>query len=149
MVSFENMEQYYSLIKTDFWKYLQLRHCLLSEMSSGPVPNTEIQCLLQYVCLKKGGASIFYNLIRDANELKLGGLKLDWERDIGESIEQWNEAISSWHISAWEVQTQFEIILHRSYWTPRRMARLKLRNDDRCWRCYNETGTMVHMLYDC
>uniref|UniRef100_A0A8C1JHR4 Reverse transcriptase zinc-binding domain-containing protein n=1 Tax=Cyprinus carpio TaxID=7962 RepID=A0A8C1JHR4_CYPCA len=29
------------------------------------------------------------------------------------------------------------------------MARLKIRNDDLCWRCNTDIGTMVHMLYEC
>uniref|UniRef100_A0A8C2PQ41 Reverse transcriptase zinc-binding domain-containing protein n=1 Tax=Cyprinus carpio TaxID=7962 RepID=A0A8C2PQ41_CYPCA len=35
------------------------------------------------------------------------------------------------------------------YWIPNRMARLKLRNDDLCWQCNTDIGTMVHMLYEC
>uniref|UniRef100_A0A8C6TR99 Uncharacterized protein n=1 Tax=Neogobius melanostomus TaxID=47308 RepID=A0A8C6TR99_9GOBI len=30
-----------------------------------------------------------------------------------------------------------------------RMARLKLTNDAKCWRCNQTTGTMIHMLYEC
>uniref|UniRef100_A0A8C6SJJ9 Reverse transcriptase zinc-binding domain-containing protein n=1 Tax=Neogobius melanostomus TaxID=47308 RepID=A0A8C6SJJ9_9GOBI len=30
-----------------------------------------------------------------------------------------------------------------------RMARLKLINDAKCWRCNQTTGTMTHMLYEC
>ena len=75
------------------------------------------------------------------------------EKDFREYIEQqqWNEVISSWHIPAREVQTQFTNykILHRFYWTPSRMATLKLRNDALCWRCHKETGTLVHMFYGC
>uniref|UniRef100_A0A8C6SC24 Reverse transcriptase zinc-binding domain-containing protein n=1 Tax=Neogobius melanostomus TaxID=47308 RepID=A0A8C6SC24_9GOBI len=40
-------------------------------------------------------------------------------------------------------------ILNRCYWTPSRMARLKLINDAKCWRCNQTTGTMIHMLYEC
>lgn len=78
-------------------------------MSCGPDPITKIQSLLQYVSCKKGGASIFYSLIRDANAPKLASLKLAREKDIGEYTEQqqWSEVIFSWHIPAREVQTQF------------------------------------------
>ncbi len=76
-----------------------------------------------------------------------------WEKDIGQSIQQqqWKEMTSSWHTSVREVQTQFTNykILNRSYWTPSRMARLKLRDDDMCWCCHKEVGTMLHMLYNC
>lgn len=60
-----------------------------------------MQTLLQYVSFKKGSASVF-NLIRDANAPKPDGVKLAWERDIGEYIEQqqWNDVISSWHTPA-------------------------------------------------
>uniref|UniRef100_A0A673AVF9 Reverse transcriptase zinc-binding domain-containing protein n=1 Tax=Sphaeramia orbicularis TaxID=375764 RepID=A0A673AVF9_9TELE len=29
------------------------------------------------------------------------------------------------------------------------MAKLKLRDSDKCWRCQKEVGTLVHMLYSC
>ena len=92
MVTFEHLKQHYSLTNTDFWKYIQLRHCLLSVMSSGPVQNTEVQRMLHHASLKKGGASLFYNYIRDSNAPKLNGLKLVWEKDIGE----WNSGRKSY-----------------------------------------------------
>lgn len=36
-----------------------------------------------------------------------------------------------------------------TYWNPLQMAGLGLREDDKCWRCKNEKGTLLHMLYEC
>ncbi len=97
MVSFEQLKQHYSLTNTEFWKYLQLRHCLLSVMSSGPDPSTEIQNLLQHVSLKKRQHVSLLQLHQRCQRTQIRGLKLSWGRDIGESIkqQQWNKVISS------------------------------------------------------
>uniref|UniRef100_A0A3P8S9J2 Reverse transcriptase zinc-binding domain-containing protein n=1 Tax=Amphiprion percula TaxID=161767 RepID=A0A3P8S9J2_AMPPE len=31
----------------------------------------------------------------------------------------------------------------------KKMAKLKLRDSDLCWRCHRSKGTLLHMLYDC
>ncbi len=106
MVAFEHLKQKYNLANTEFWKYLQLRHCLYSILKSGPDPTTEIQRLLKHADLKKTGVSNFVNLFKDANAPKADGLKLAWEKNIGQSIQQQqrNENISNWHTSVREVQ---------------------------------------------
>uniref|UniRef100_A0A3Q1GRY8 Reverse transcriptase zinc-binding domain-containing protein n=1 Tax=Acanthochromis polyacanthus TaxID=80966 RepID=A0A3Q1GRY8_9TELE len=37
----------------------------------------------------------------------------------------------------------------KDYWTPCKMAKLKLRDSDLYWRCHRSQGTLLHMLYDC
>ncbi len=38
---------------------------------------------------------------------------------------------------------------NRNYWTPAKMSRFGLRESDKCWRCSEERGTLVHRLYGC
>ncbi len=76
-----------------------------------------------------------------------------WERDLGEAIkdELWKQVVSKWHTCVREIQSELinYKIFNRCYWTPSRMARLKLRDDGLCWRFNTDIGTMVHMLYEC
>ena len=42
---------------------------------------------------------------------------------------------------------QFKII-HRMYWSPSKLYRVKLTTDQGCWKC-SEEGTLTHMLWHC
>jgi len=146
------LKQTYKLSNTDFWKYLQIRHCLHASIKNGPSPSTDVQLLLAANNHKKGMGSAFYAYIRGPNAPNLNGLKVAWERDLGGAIkeETWKQVVSKWHTNLRETQSQLinYKILNRCYWTPSRLARIKLRDTAICWRCNKETGTIVHMLYE-
>lgn len=90
-------------------------------------------------------ASIFYHLIREAQAPKLEGLRLCWEKDLGTPIleDTWKWLIKSWYTCSQETQSQLiqYKLLHRKYWTPSKLAKLKLVDSDTCWKCQKETGT--------
>lgn len=89
----------------------------------------------------------FYAYIRDSHAPQLEGLKMCWEKDVGEDtlVDSWNK-LASWHKCSCEMQSQLihYKIINRSHWTP---CRLKLRDNDSCWRCDEEAGTLVHLLH--
>ena len=93
-----------------------------------------------------------YGFIQDAQSTQLEGLRLCWEEDVGGNIEvgRWRELVASWHTCSREAQSQLILykFINRSYWTPCKLAKLKLRNSDTCWKCEKE-GTLVHLLYFC
>ena len=95
----------------------------------------------------------FYNMFRDHQPPNYDGIKLTWENDLGQTIddETWTEVVQSWYSVARDMQARLICfkILNRSYWTPSKMARLGLREDRNCWRCNKEIGTLLHMLYEC
>lgn len=74
-------------------------------------------------------------------------------REYGKKTERGitDEMLRTWHKTSREVQTRLITyrIIHRNYLTPSKMARLKLRDSDVCWRYDRSKGTLVHMLYEC
>ena len=131
-----------------------MRSCILSHLKQFPlIPTTEIQTRLEQDGHFKRKTARFYNLLRDPQSPSFEGLKKCWERDTGEEIsgEMWAQIIGSWFKVSREMQTRLISykILNRTYWTPCKMARLRLRNSDLCWRCDAMCGTLVHMLYSC
>lgn len=91
--------------------------------------------------------------MRQSHPPKLEGLKRAWDEDLQGEIsgEQWEEITRSWYKISREIQTRLITykIIHRLYWTPCKMARLKLCDSELCWRCERSRGTLLHMLYEC
>ena len=153
-LSFEQLRGKYKISNKDFWKYLQLRSCILSHLKILPLTfNTEIQTRLEQEGHFKRKTSCFYNLLKGSQLPSYKGFKRCWERDIGEEVsgETWAQINESWFKVSREMQTRLISykILNRTYWTPYKMARLGLRNSDLCWRCDASWSTFVHMLYSC
>ena len=150
--SFDEIRNKYNLCNSEFWQYLQMRHCILSNKHIQH-SLTEIQVIACKIGEKNRGASKFFELIRSTQVPKLDGLKVCWDRDLAQEIPEnnWKKIVASWHCYSCEAQSQLICykILNRSYWTPSKLARLKLRNSDLCWRCNGGVGTLVHMLYEC
>lgn len=58
--SFNEMKNKYNLCNLEFWKFLQIRHCILSNKEHTRHCKTEIQELSHKVGDKNRGASKFY-----------------------------------------------------------------------------------------
>lgn len=154
LMSFEQMVNKYKIPRKEFWKYLQLRSSITSVNKKHPlISQTDIQEVFQSDWLIEGGASRFYRLMRHSQPPKTDGLKRSWEEDLGREISQevWKDIVGSWYRTSREMQTRLITykIINRGYWTPCKMARLKLRESDICWRCDEDRGTLLHMLYEC
>ena len=149
--TFVELKQEFNLEQKEYWKYLQLAHCIRAKLKSVPDPPSGCQEVLMKPGLKK--ASTFYHLIREARTPKLEGLRLCWERDLGVPIleDSWKWVVESWYSCSQDTQSQLiqYKLLHRKYWTPSKLAKLKLMDNDTCWKCQKETGTLIHMLYEC
>ncbi len=66
------------------------------------------------------------------------------EKVVGERLakDRWEKLVASWHTCSCEAQShliQYKL-LNRSYWTPSKLAKLKLRDSDIRWRCDKEVG---------
>lgn len=84
--SFDEIKQEYNLRQEDFWKFLQIGHCIKANWGKNPDPETWIQELVHVTRHEKCGASKFYELFREAQPPNLEGLRLSWEKDVGEQI---------------------------------------------------------------
>ena len=151
--SFDEVKQEYNLAQEDFWKFLQIGHCIKATRGKNPDPVTRIQELVQVTKHKKCGASKFYGIFREARPPHLEGLRLCWEKDVGEQIsaDKWMKLVASWHGCSREAQSQLiqYKLFNRNHWTPSKMAKLKRRDSNLYWGCVKEVGTLVHILYYC
>lgn len=149
--SFEELKQNFDLEKTDFWRYLQLRSCVMSLK----IPTDDTNKLSCYFKLPGflRSASGFYKIITDNIYGKSQHIRQIWERDLKTTIEEeaWEEIVKK---VGWSVRdavnkfTQYKVI-HRYYYTPVKLHKMGLMRDNKCWKCKGDIGSYVHLLWDC
>lgn len=154
--SFEECVQQYGIPRSQFFRYLQLRHLLLKIFGSSTTAPKAAE-LLDKV-LKSFGkgheASVYYSLlIQDLGNEAMTGLKLTWERDLNLTLDdkEWERICKNIKALSRDARVrliQFKII-HRFYWTPSRLFRIGLKDTPNCWRCKSEEGHLMHVLWSC
>lgn len=97
-------------------------------------------------------ASTFYKRINAALSTDCKNLKILWEKGTGCVFEEeeWTKTISNTGKFIRECKgklTQYKIV-YRYYWTPVRLNRMGLMNS-LCWKCQNDSGTLMHCLWEC
>lgn len=151
--SFEELKRKFNLRdKADFWKYLQMRSCVQSLKVSFDDDRNKLLCYLRMPELMRN-ASTFYKLMADSLYGHYNYLKGIWERDLNSNIQEevWKDMVFN---AGWPVRdalskfTHYKVI-HRYYYTPVKLHRMGLMKDNLCWKCQNDTGSYLHLLWEC
>lgn len=136
--------------KQHFWKYLQIRDCVKPKIS-----NSLENPIMDYMNmpLERCTASQFYKSTNLLVSEECTNVKLLWQRDLETNIaqEKWLEMLAGSGKYVKEARgkfTQYKII-HRYYHTPVRLHRMKLLNDNKCWKCKTGLGTFLHCIWEC
>ena len=135
-MSYTDLTRRYALTgKGRFWKYLQIRSCLAQRTQykdRNPVPDF---LRLPTEHLK---ASIFYRLSNEILSNSCDSLKRVWQKDLGCMLneEEWLNILSHHGKFVRESRSKFTQykIIHRYYWTPSRLHRTGLSNNNLCWK---------------
>ena len=144
----------YDLHRSQFFKYLQLRHAImpyLSPLDEIPEHNPlEARVLLTYIKSHKI-SHIYRTLVRHTPDT-FENIKDAWLADLPElSSEDWAEALMSLREAA--IASQFRLIqlkyLHRIYYTRDNLWRRGLIPSRSCLRCQHETGDFLHTVWSC
>ena len=98
-------------------------------------------------------AAVFYKNFSGLKEGICNNLKTVWQRDLGCEFEEddWMTIIANAGKYIKEARgkfTQYKLI-HRFYYTPSKLNRMGLLQDSLCWKCKTETGTFLHVLWEC
>lgn len=150
-MSYEELSLQFKLEgKQHFWKCIQIRDCVKSQIG-----NCSGNDILDYLNAprERCTASQFYKLTNYSVSGESSNVKLLWQRDLSTSFtqEKWLGILADcgkYVREAREKFTQYKII-HRYYHTPVRLYRMKLMNDNMCWKCKTEVGTFLHCVWEC
>ncbi|KAJ1097918.1 hypothetical protein NDU88_003034 [Pleurodeles waltl] len=152
--SFQDLQTQYSLNKTQFHRYLQLRHALLVHLQAGDtIPeHSPMEAKALMGDLGKGGVSQIYRTLITTAGGPLRELRQRWEDWMGPMEEMdWTEALMA--PRSLTMATRLQLIqtyfLHTAYLTPAKLHKAGLRPSAECPRCRSHTADFFHMVWAC
>uniref|UniRef100_A0AAR2M2X3 Reverse transcriptase zinc-binding domain-containing protein n=1 Tax=Pygocentrus nattereri TaxID=42514 RepID=A0AAR2M2X3_PYGNA len=153
--SFEQLTQRYNIPRIHFYRYLQLRNFVSSNLDSFPLsPSISLlESIYKHKAINTQAISIIYGLLDSHNYTSLELLKSKWEMDLGGTIleETWCKIIQgifSSSICAKHAVIQFKIV-HRLHWSKVRLSKIKAGLDPTCDRCGLAPASLLHMFWSC
>lgn len=153
--SFEELKYEYGMPNRVFYTYLQIRHALSKQFDRQPPIWCRIP-LLQTIIKSESSkgliSEIYTQLIKRINmQVGLPGGRVRWAADGGEITDaEWKRilefgtevSVSPSH------KASHLMLLHRSYYTPKKLFMFGRRINDECPRC-RRTGDLIHMVWRC
>lgn len=152
--TFEQLVEKFELPRTDFFKYLQVRHFYRKIYTDFPnlPPDISVDKIFRIPLFPKGLISILYTTILSLCSSSDETLLELWSQDLGMDLTMvWDWILGRVHSSS--VCARHGVIqcklLHRVYWTKARLSRVYPNTDPLCDRCRQHRGTLVHMFWTC
>lgn len=153
--SFLEVQAEFGIPRTNFFKYLQMRHALQMQSRLTPLRLTD-HAIVQGILMeneKKGmiprGYNIILNALQDPASLPC---RRKWVEDVGPlDGEMWSLCLASApvvSVSASQKLSQ-RYLLHRAYRMPARLHRWGLRDTPLCPKCKRDHGDLLHMFWKC
>ncbi|CAI5636845.1 unnamed protein product [Oreochromis niloticus] len=154
LMSFQDLKDRYSLEKTDFYRYLQLRDYFSKEVRSPRTSYGMLDCVIKsYRGLQFKEISVLYKNLRENTATSTEYIKKKWEQEIKTDIstEEWldmcetqNTTTNSrcWREFGWKHLTRFFI-------TPKIKSK-QTQDSLPCWRrCGNMEAHHTHIFWEC
>lgn len=153
--SFDQLISKFSIPRSHFFKYLQIRNFISTSISSFPSkpPSSLLDSILKINPSSKGSIGLVYSLINTYDLKPLTRLKKCWEEELGIMLSEeiWDEALEKIHSSSICLRhavVQLKV-LHRLHWSKVKLYKVFPASDSICDRCRQAPGTLSHMFWSC
>lgn len=153
--SFAQLSGKFSLPNTHFFRYLQARHFLRSQMASFPEATTATAAdmLLDLHPSRKGLISVIYNELMGIKQTPLDKIKTAWEQDLNFQLSNdvWDSIlrlVNSTSLCARHCLLQFKVV-HRTHISKARLSRMYSDVDPLCDKCKRGEASLIHMFWTC
>lgn len=154
-VSFEQLTEKFSLPKSHFFRYLQIRHFLRCQLPNFPqTPDVNIvDALLSLQPSHKGLISIIYNKLLGIRQAPLNNIKVAWEQDLNLTLsdDMWDtifKLVNSTSLCARHCLLQFKVV-HRTHISKSKLSHYYPDVDPYCDKCKREEASLIHMFWTC
>lgn len=152
--SFEEIAQRFNIPRSHFYRYLQIRSFISSDITQFPSqpPDTLLASINNVPSSRRKIGSICSLLMRESMT-NLNSLKNEWEKDLGIDISEsiWSKMVQGIHKSSICMKhavMQFKIF-HRLHWTKVKLSQFTPNIDPMCDRCRQAQATLIHMFWEC
>lgn len=153
LMSYNQLCEKYDIPRKHFYKFLQLKHFVLSTHKQLSVPPlSKIEELTLSHMNGRGHFSLFYELMlthsKESSSKKLEA----WRIDINEDIHETDWEVACYKAQTQSINTKFKLLqykwLMRTYLTPSRLNHIFPNVPDTCVKCREEKGTLIHCLWE-
>uniref|UniRef100_A0A8B9J7R7 Reverse transcriptase zinc-binding domain-containing protein n=1 Tax=Astyanax mexicanus TaxID=7994 RepID=A0A8B9J7R7_ASTMX len=153
LLSFQQLQQRYTLKNSEFFRYLQIRHFITKNTTliktNTPSPVESVLSLQ----LPKMRINVFYKALTSNSPSTSQAIKLSWEEDLGITIDN-----PDW-VKVWSYAGDISVcnrtkstqlkLLHRAYITPALKNEWDATVSPLCLKCATERGTYIHCFWSC
>ena len=155
LASFEQLSDKFSLPKSDFFRYLQTRHFVLSKMSSSSISATTslVDMVLSLNPSQKRLVSALYGRMLDLRHAPVDKIKAAWEKDLGLSLSEdtWSSVlklVNSTSLCARHCLIQFKVV-HRAHISTAKRSTMYPDVSPLCVKCKMSEASLIHMYWSC
>lgn len=151
---FADLQTQYKLAPSEGFRYLQISHAIDSALPKNTlIPDASpMEDALLLDPMHRKAISLTYRKLINNQINPTTKLRATWEGELGDfTDEDWQDALSSPRVVAIPMRLpliQLKI-LHRVYYDAPLLHRLGRRPDPLCLRRCNQTGTFLHIIWDC
>lgn len=154
-ISFQQMCLDFSIPRTNFFRYLQIRDFVRKQYAQFPAlpSQSEADDLLTSFKSFKGIISVLYNSLSSLHNPSLAIVKHRWEQDLGTDLTdaQWAKILKRVHTSS--ICARHGLlqckVLHRIHWSKEKLSKRFPGTDPTCDRCKITSGSYFHTFWSC
>ena len=155
LLPFTELQERFGLPQAMYFYYLQLSHAVRTQAGGNPwiLSSAPIFQYMTGVTSFRGFISSSYSMLLSSFLPGFPAKVLSsWERDVGTFEEdQWEGALQA--VQGCSLNTAQRLsqlfILMRVHYTPARLFRMGLGEDDICPRCARDRGDLIHLMWRC
>ena len=154
LMSYNQLCEKYDIPRRHFFKYLQLKHFILSTHKQLSVPPlSKIEKLTLSHMDGRGQFSLFYGLLLQHSKESSSKKMEAWISDLKEDIQEADWEGACFKAQSQSVNTKYKLLqykwLMRTYLTPCRLNHIYPNAPDICVKCREQKGTQIHCLWEC
>ena len=155
IMSFDRVHRAYFLPEAERWRYIYVRHWALHPTVK-PLAGRQFTPFERWLTNKdsdKRTLSDIYVLLTSEQTPQLPRARTQWAMEMEREItdKEWDDALTRIHTSTYSTsgrETSLKV-LHYWYYTPARIQKWNRDSHGRCWRGCGQTGTLIHLLWNC